>query len=121
MEVTEWTVYWVTRLDALDGAAFTGIVLISVLYPAFLLCGAMAADLHGWDGYARTVRRTWIPALLIFLLLGGVRVATPTTKEACAILVIPAIVETDGVQELPGEFVTLAREWMQELRPGRAE
>lgn len=32
-------------------------------------------------------------------------------------IVLPAIVNSEAVQQIPGELTTLAREWLQELRP----
>lgn len=41
----------------------------------------------------------------------------PTTKEYCAIKVIPAIANNQQVQELPNKVIELANEWMEELKP----
>jgi len=45
----------------------------------------------------------------------------PTTKQACAIYVIPRIVNNKEVQELPEKVVDLANEWLEELKPKKKE
>ena len=41
----------------------------------------------------------------------------PTTKEMCAIIVIPKIANSEPVQEIGSGIVDLAREWINEIRP----
>ena len=44
-------------------------------------------------------------------------ILTPTTKELCTVLLIPAIANNENVQGISEEFYNLAKEWMQELKP----
>ena len=41
----------------------------------------------------------------------------PTTKEMCAIKLVPMIANDEQVQELPNKVVDLANEWLDELKP----
>lgn len=43
----------------------------------------------------------------------------PSGKTLAAMYVIPPIVNSSAVQELPSELVEVAREWLDELRPNR--
>ena len=55
----------------------------------------------------------------VISVLGAI--LTPSTKEICATLLIPAIVNNEKVQGLGEEFYDLAKEWMQELKPTKGE
>ena len=61
----------------------------------------------------------WLVPWIIGLTL--VNTLIPNTKQAAAIIVLPEIVNSEAVQQLPGELTTLAREWLQELRPAKKE
>ena len=41
----------------------------------------------------------------------------PSKTEMAAIVVLPAIVNSEAVQTIPAELTTLAIEWMKELHP----
>ena len=116
MDVTPWTIYWITRLDSVNVVLglFVGLALIlTVLSVGFLLSSIDADDENG----IRWAKRGIFGFSALLLGLGAVTVLTPSTKQMAAILVIPAIVNNEGVQEVGGELVDLAREWMRELRP----
>jgi len=50
---------------------------------------------------------------------------TPSTKEMAFILVAPklydAVSKNKDLQEMPSKVVTLANEWLEELRPEKEE
>lgn len=52
--------------------------------------------------------------LLAFSLTAFVRQFIPTTSEMAAILVLPRIINNEKVQELPGNVLDLANEWIKE-------
>lgn len=45
-------------------------------------------------------------------------VATPSTKTAAAMIVLPAIVNSQSVQELPGEIIDAAKTWLKSFTKG---
>lgn len=116
MELSPWTVYWITRLDTINVmlgvlvALSVGWLVMLLLAFAFQTPEAASANEEALDRAFR--RGSWIALAFIatFSLI-------PSTKEMAAILVIPAVVNNEDVQEFGGEFVELAREWMRELRP----
>lgn len=111
-ELTPWTVYWITRLDSLKWVA-EGVAVSSML--ALVGMGVACALT---EGDAWPLLRKWVRVGgAAFLFAMAAYAAVPTTKEMCAILVIPAIAQNEDVQALGSEIPLLAREWLQELRP----
>jgi hypothetical protein len=52
----------------------------------------------------------WLPFRLIVSLL-------PSTKEMAIIYVVPKVVNSDAVAQIPGKLLSLSSEWLDELRP----
>lgn len=110
IEITGADIYWLTRLDA-----------VRTMAAVMLVAGAGVGALTGIIGFSDDLdelkcffRRVLpVPAIGAAML-----VLIPSVKEAAAIYVIPKLANSEQVQGLGSEFVTLAREWMQELRPG---
>lgn len=131
MEITPWTIYWITRLDSL-AAIFLALLIIASVTTAFLavdvsinrsVYGEYAGQpddhygkikLNSAKSSARLARRIFAP---LALASGLAFALTPSTKEACAIVAIPAIANGEATHEIAGDIVTLAREWLEELRP----
>ena len=99
--ITGWTIYWITRLDSIDAMWAVGIGICFALGSfMFLLSESI-------------IRKVWIPisiALVFVLLL----VATPSTKEAIAIYVIPKITNNEDVSQIPSNFAKLINEKLQD-------
>ena len=57
--------------------------------------------------------------LLLFFSSIAICVFVPTTREMAAIYVVPKIANSETVKDLGEGIVTLAREWIQELRPNK--
>lgn len=122
MEITESMVYWITRLDAIkavtEGIGVAGVVVMTLFVP---LISAAAADLGVIDGeVAPTVKKVCKKALplwivCLFLAIGSIFI--PTTKEMCAIKVLPLIVNHADMRGLPKDISELAHEWLEELKP----
>jgi len=127
MDITPWTVYWITRLDAIFNVAVLA-AIVGLVTAAFLLVLATTTEnervyesfgetKEGKLRLAKKLRRYALPALAAGFLGAVAATLTPTTKEACAILAIPAIANSEDVQGLGADLVGLAREWLEELRP----
>lgn len=123
MTLSAWDIYLVTRMDLLR-FFFIAVSVLSALGVAFF--GCLWIDVcDSSDGEKETEeKRTWVAKrLMMFLcpLLVGVFgvILTPSTKTLATMIVLPAIVNSEAVQQIPGELTTLAREWLQELRPAK--
>lgn len=122
------TVYWITRLDAIQGVA-TGAAIVGVLLGTVFYVAGNAA----WSNFdygkerqeteqrnnesRKRFRRMGVRIACAGVFFTIVSVLTPSTKQAVAIAVIPAIANNEDVQGLGADLVTTAREWLQELRP----
>lgn len=112
MTLTAWDIYWVTRLDEIS------IVLSLFLWLGFFVCGMALLAYFIDDDYTgcKTFAARLAPVLIVVAIVNAF---IPNTKQAAAMIVLPAIVNSEAVQKLPGELTTLAREWLQELRPAK--
>lgn len=50
-----------------------------------------------------------------------VRAAIPTNKEMAAIIVVPAVANSEPLNEMAGNIVELANAWLKELAPAAKE
>ena len=115
--ITQSDIYWISRLDGINMLAvimmsFSGITAIIL---------AMISIMTKCDGdeevamkLMRCLRRIVLPILIVSTL---VAVFVPTTKEMCAIKVIPLVTNSQDVQGLGKNVVDLANEWLTKLKP----
>lgn len=84
-----------------------------------LIIGALILYAHA-IGEWPTSYKTYILLIIgtILLILG---ILIPSTKQIAAIYVVPHILNNEQVQELPNEFLGLAKDWIEELKPTKEE
>ena len=125
MTISAWTIYWITRLDEISILLTISFVLIAIVTVFF--CFSWVANRDDYERqYHNGVEKQktavgllkWLVPVLI--AVGLTNALIPNTKQAAAMYVLPAIVNSDAVQQLPGELTILAREWLHELRPSQA-
>lgn len=129
--ITESTVYWITRLDAIHNLLCLPIVICVAGIGIIAICQVILRDPIFADSAEDEKRNSKIANRLLFrgtplcvvvlLLLASVKTFIPTTKEMCAIKVIPGIVNNEKIQTVGGEIYNVAREWLGELRPAKTE
>lgn len=136
--ITPSDVYWITRFDGLRGL-FSSVAAVAFLGSAALLiigciqrCETRIENVNNeswsykWAPDKDAIERgkllhrqlRW--SIPILLVAASAQALIPTTKEAVAMVVVPKIANNEDLQGLGSEFVTMAREWMQELRPAKA-
>ena len=110
--ITEWQMYWITRLDNINIAATIFLVLAAIGTIIGLVLMGVRYDDNDKDAkrWGRRVLRTSIPVALLFIF---VQMFLPTTKQMAAILVIPKIVNNKKIQELPENLLELSNEWIK--------
>lgn len=116
--ITEWEMYWITRFDYLRGAEsalFWGVGALAGCAIAFIVC-CWADGKEGEPFPWKPIVVFSIP-FVFALLCGAAWILTPSTKEYCAIKIIPAIANNEDVQAIGEDLPKLAREWLEELRP----
>lgn len=107
--IDSWTVYWITRLDGINAVAVLGIIFLSVTSTVLTMLWIGEGD--------RSARLGTLVSVPLLLLCTAVAVFVPTTKEACAIYMIPKIANNEDVQGVAVEVRDLAREWIKALGP----
>ena len=122
--ITESTIYWITRMDYLQGFALTITITLFVccVAGAIISCIAKYTKCYKEERERGKQAFRWFLPLtfLSFVLLCGAMLI-PSTKEYCAIKAIPMIVNNKQVQELPNKVVELANEWIEELKPSKED
>lgn len=122
--ITPSTIYWITRFDdirtGLVVAAFAAIVLAALALVMFL---ATVENVHR-DNEVKYMKLAFCFAAVFVLLagvIGGARAFVPTTRDAAAMAVIPALANSERVQTVGNAVYDLAVEWLEELRPAKKE
>jgi len=125
--ITGIDIYWITRLNEVRGLFVAAGVVSTLILGLFVLIRAMIMDCSYGEERDElkmifVVKLKKYSRLLIvpFLFFASV-CFIPTTKEMCAILIIPKIINNEQIQELPEKAVELANEWIDELRPKKTE
>ena len=115
-------VYWITRLDAIRnvsiGVAISLAITVIVLFiVGFSYCGdntSTQEDKKIQRQYRRVAARCVCPLVFLLFLITFI----PSTKEACAIYLIPKIVNNEQVQKVPENALKLLNakfeEWIDE-------
>jgi len=112
--ITAKQIYWITRLD--DFKDFTLTVGIIGLVALTIGLGCSVAALCNGEKIAWLVKSMtvgWLISLISLL----VSLFIPTTKQVCAMWVIPKIANNEQVQEIPDKIMEVANEWIDEIRP----
>ena len=119
--ISPWTIYWITRLDALRDV-LQSISALSVIIAAVTLFFMVMIKIdESWDEWGKFCTAFFIPSLILLIISGIGYVAMPSTKEACAIYIIPKIVNNEQVQQVPENALKFLssqlEEWVREAAP----
>ena len=122
--ITETQLYWLTRLDSIRGVlCWVIFIMFATAFAHFIFAiieggeAEFSSEVNHAERMVRTVliRSALFVAMAIATMFA--RAMLPTTKEMAAIVVVPKIANSQSVQEIGGEIVTLAKEWLTELHP----
>ena len=105
MTITPWMIFYlITRLDGLRDCCIPLISLSSVLGVFAIVFFIISRASDDTAIIKLPLGRVAITCLLIFIMAGCIRLLTPTTKEAILIMGVPALVNSDMVQnKIPAE------------------
>ena len=115
MTLTAWDIYWVTRLDEISIA----LAIVGLGCFAGLMVGLVLMTHPDHDRWFKPGKKICVTSLVVGCIGLWVNTLIPSTKQAAVMIVLPAIVNSEAVQQIPNELTTLAREWLQELRPAK--
>ena len=127
--VTESTIYWITRLDAIKDSlpafAVPAVLLIvsgGLIVAHNIICDGKYCDAHLVKNIGHM---PLILGVILAVISWGIGCFLPTTKEMAAIIVIPkiarAIESNERVQKFPSKLMDLTDDWMEELKPKKKE
>ena len=113
MNITPEMMYWLTRCDSICTASTILAVAFAILF-AFTLIPIIINQAESISVFLIC------PLAFVFgMAFAATSVFVPSTKEMAAIYVIPKIANSQTVKDLGEGVVTLAREWIEELRPAK--
>ena len=111
--ITETGMYWLTRLDAIRD-----LLVLFMFISGSTVFAAVASILFDDDNdKARAVAICL--ALFVFVASCAVRTFIPSTREMCAIVVVPKIANNEKLEQFGDKAYNLAIEWMDELKPNK--
>ena len=119
MTITPWTIYLITllgdvrvaaRLLTIVGAA---VVALQVLYAC--LCYDVAMNNGTVIEKLKEMKGFFKKAVAATAVCGAITILVPSSTTLAAMYVLPAVVNSELVQELPGELVELARGYVKNL------
>ena len=103
--MTWFQMYLFTRLDGIHVALMIGCVILGLL----ILFAPPIIDIASFDGRnwaeekakkARLLKKAEMILISLFVIFGGLKIAIPTQKEMAAIIVVPAIVNNEQIQQI---------------------
>lgn len=113
--ITESTLYWITRLDKIINVVDVvttifgcATIFISTIYLYY------KSDSDNLFEQSPGFRTPFILSVAIFALGALTLAFIPSTKEMCAIKVIPAIANNPKVEAIPDKILDLANKYMDE-------
>lgn len=111
MTLEPWMIYLVALADKL--IAFAGVAVATLVFAAALTALLVPAFMDFWGTkenavllFAKKYFKTW---LIATITISMIPVIVPSSKVLAAMYVLPPIVNSAAVQELPAELVELAR------------
>lgn len=119
MTITPWTIYLITllgdvrvaaRLLTIVGAA---VVVLQVLYAC--LCYDVAMNNGTVIEKLKEMKGLFKKVVAGTAVCGAITILVPSSTTLAAMYVLPAVVNSELVQELPGELVELARGYVKNL------
>lgn len=121
--ITPSTIYWLTRLDALNIVCVATLVISAFIcvIAAIMFFGVATPDHEEDDPLMKSLLKATKTSFAIAIISTIVAAFLPTTKEMAAIIVVPRVANSETVQQLGDGIVNLAQEWMKELAPKKGE
>ena len=117
-----WLIYWITRLDSIMGCAIVLSILGGIGCVVYIVWRILEGVHYegtyssSWGGEQYGLARKAIGRVVIPIFVAGLLVAVfiPTTKEACAIYLIPKIANNEQVQKVPEQALRLLNAKLEE-------
>ena len=122
MTITPATMYWFTRLDAID-CALGVLLIISAIW--FIITLIVFGVNEPYDDDRKPYMRSFRWSAWVFITTLITSVFVPTTKEMAMIYVVPQITESQVVkQDIPELYdlgVNALKDWLKQTKGGNNE
>jgi len=111
--MSSFDIYWILKLDEIHN--LLGFISFFLFMGAILLgCSAFSM---WFDGDARKnvyrqCRKGSYISCILFVVFLSLCILIPTTKQACAIYVLPKIINNEKVQKIPEKILDLSNQWL---------
>lgn len=142
--MNEWIIYWILKLDtlrtistAVSTLSFTIIIIcISIgtywkLKEPYRYREKTATGDPSYhftrmkNNFLAASRKGFIISITLFLISFFPATFLPSTKQACAIFILPKIINNEHIQNIPNNFSKLANEklteWINEIKDTKQE
>lgn len=139
--MTELSIYWITRLDAIK-SLFCGIEFFAILLGCIGVVGIMIMsiirktnekfnrpkenyvdpDYAVADSAIKVIRAPFMVCVAMIVVCSVVNVFLPKTKEMIAIKVIPVVATPDNcekVKNVSKDFLNVTAKWMEDLKKSK--
>ena len=115
--ITPTLIYWISTLDSfIKLVAVFFSIMIAVM--VWLIVGIMCNSDCGNEAKARAFYCRWFKVLLpLTVAFGVILVFVPSSRMVAAMYVVPAIANSEKVQDVGNRLYDLAVEWMKQLGP----
>ena len=121
--ITSGLIYWVTRLDSISCCLnfLFGVTLAAGIGFSIALAFAYydfieyheATDKHVWKTF-----RKWVVILFSVSILSGAASAfVPSTREACAMIVVPKLANSESLDQVSVAMKDAAIRWLKSIAP----
>ena len=100
MNISPWTVYWITRLDIILGISAFLMCVLAVIFVVWLI--------EAGERIVPAMKFLLIPFILLLIIL----TCLPSTKDMAAIIIIPKIVNSEKVERVGDYMYDAAIEWI---------
>lgn len=139
--MTESTMYWLTRLDAINSLFHSlgvlSFITLFISFMAYIITGLIKGCSARWnhddhvdpdwraaDNCQKTARPVMIGALILTVAISLMQVFIPTTREMAAIKVVPVVASPENCQKLKAmnsDILDVAAEWLKDLKENKKE
>ena len=114
--MTPMQLYWILKLDSFRGISLALTIVFGVTFIVMLI-GTLVNWAEDEFDMSKKYKKCLTIATPLFILFSIPLTFLPTTKEMCAIMVIPPIINNEQIQEMPQKILDLGNQWLDELKP----
>ena len=113
------SIYWLTRLDGINGLFMTLLVLGIILLFLYFMAMGISNDFDRDDMKDFSTRYKWSKRwFIIMIIFGGLGATfTPTTKEAIFIIAggktLDYVSKDTSLNKIPGQISTITSTWLE--------